>query len=143
MNKWIAEFDLEDGDTMPEHMDLEYKGAKIDFHCKPLEQEPCDDAVSRKEVQKEFVEWMNSSEDYYEHPVRFIRSLMSLPDVTTIRPKGHWIEQIDHEENCRTLICSNCDRPALHDGDSIWKHKFCPHCGADMREVEGEKNDPC
>ena len=44
MSKWIAEFDLEDGDTMPEHMDLEYKGAKIDFYCKPLEQEPkpCD-----------------------------------------------------------------------------------------------------
>lgn len=39
MNKWIAEFELEDGDTMPEHMDLEYMGAKIDFHCKPLEQE--------------------------------------------------------------------------------------------------------
>lgn len=36
MNKWIAEFELEDGDTMPEHMDLEYKGAKIDFHCKPM-----------------------------------------------------------------------------------------------------------
>lgn len=103
---------------------------------KLLEQEPCDDAVSRKEVQKEFVEWMNSSEDYYEHPVRFIRSLISLPDVTTIRPKGHWIEQIDHEENCRTLICSNCDRPALHDGDSIWKHKFCPHCGAKMDKEE-------
>ena len=40
MNKWIAEFELEDGDIMPEHMDLEYKGAKIDFHCRPLEQEP-------------------------------------------------------------------------------------------------------
>lgn len=40
MNKWIAEFDLEDGDTMPEHMDLKYKGVKIDFHCKPLDQEP-------------------------------------------------------------------------------------------------------
>ena len=37
MNKWIAEFELEDGDTMPEHMDLEYKGAKIDFHCRPKE----------------------------------------------------------------------------------------------------------
>lgn len=36
MSKWIAEFDLEDGDTMPEHMDLEYKGAKIDFHCRPV-----------------------------------------------------------------------------------------------------------
>lgn len=49
---------------------------------------------------------------------------------------GHWIEQIDHEENCRTLICSNCDRPALHDEDSIWKHKFCPHCGAKMVEPQ-------
>lgn len=40
MSKWIAEFELEDGDTMPEHMDLEYKGVKIDFHCKPLNQKP-------------------------------------------------------------------------------------------------------
>lgn len=37
MSKWIAEFDLEDGDTMPGHMDLEYKGVKIDFHCRPKE----------------------------------------------------------------------------------------------------------
>lgn len=37
MSKWIAEFELEDGDTMPEHMDLEYKGTKIDFHCRPKE----------------------------------------------------------------------------------------------------------
>lgn len=36
MSKWIAEFELEDGDTMPEHMDLEYQGAKIDFHCRPM-----------------------------------------------------------------------------------------------------------
>ena len=43
MSKWIAEFELEDGDTMPEHMDLEYKGGRIDFHFRPLEQELCDD----------------------------------------------------------------------------------------------------
>lgn len=36
MSKWIAEFELEDGDTMPEHMDLQYKGANIDFHCRPM-----------------------------------------------------------------------------------------------------------
>lgn len=36
MNKWIAEFELEDNDTMPEHMDLNYMGAKIDFHCRPM-----------------------------------------------------------------------------------------------------------
>ena len=37
MSKWIAEFELEDGDTMPEHMDLNYMGSKIDFHCRPKE----------------------------------------------------------------------------------------------------------
>jgi len=36
MNKWIAEFDLEEGDTMPEHMDLNYMGGRIDFHCRPM-----------------------------------------------------------------------------------------------------------
>lgn len=36
MNKWIAEFDLEEGDTMPEHMDLNYMGAHIDFNCRPM-----------------------------------------------------------------------------------------------------------
>ena len=56
MNKWIAEFELEDGDTMPEHMDLEYKGARIDFHCKPLKQEPTTkndlgvDCISREQA---------------------------------------------------------------------------------------------
>lgn len=39
MSKWIAEFELEDGDTMPEHMDLNYMGGKIDFYCRPLDQE--------------------------------------------------------------------------------------------------------
>ena len=36
MGKWIAEFDLEEGSTMPEHMDLNYMGGKIDFHCRPM-----------------------------------------------------------------------------------------------------------
>lgn len=26
----------EDGDTMPEHMDLNYMRANIDFHCRPM-----------------------------------------------------------------------------------------------------------
>ena len=47
MNKWIAEFDLEDGDTMPEHMDLNYMGAKIDFHCRPM-WIPCSERLPSK-----------------------------------------------------------------------------------------------
>lgn len=53
MSKWIAEFELEDGDTMPEHMDLEYKGVRIDFHCKPLEQEPVIDKI-RAEIENDW-----------------------------------------------------------------------------------------
>ena len=92
------------------------------------------DAVSRKAVIDLMMQkWGEnfSGDDAMQESIDAIRVM---PSVTPT--KGHWIEQIDHEENCRTLICSNCDRPALHDGDSIWKHKFCPHCGADMREVE-------
>lgn len=51
MNKWIAEFDLEDGDTMPEHMDLNYMGAKLDFHCRP--KEPILDKV-RAEIETKY-----------------------------------------------------------------------------------------
>lgn len=47
MSKWIAEFELEDGDTMPEHMDLVYKGARIDFHCKPLEPKAKTDVLDK------------------------------------------------------------------------------------------------
>ena len=39
MSKWIAEFELENGDSMPEHMDLNYKGIRLDFHCRPYEAE--------------------------------------------------------------------------------------------------------
>lgn len=49
MSKWIAEFELEDGDTMPEHMDLEYKGAKIDFHCRPM-WIPCSERLPEEET---------------------------------------------------------------------------------------------
>ena len=59
MNKWIAEFDLEDGDTMPEHMDLEYNGAKIDFHCRPMwtpvsEESPKDNRICLVTVELTF-----------------------------------------------------------------------------------------
>lgn len=48
MNKWIAIFDLEDCDTMPEHMDLNYMGAAIDFHCRPM-WIPCSERLPTEE----------------------------------------------------------------------------------------------
>lgn len=92
--------------------------------------------MSRKEAIEILKDlWRTKYSTYLEADIR--KALEMAIQALEQDPKtGHWIEQIDHEENCRTLICSNCDRPALHDGDSIWKHKFCPHCGAEMEEGE-------
>jgi hypothetical protein len=54
----------------------------FDMAIEALEQEPCEDAVSRKAVFEAFEEWVNSREDWNEHPVWFARNLVSLPPVT-------------------------------------------------------------
>ena len=64
MTKWIAEFDLEDGDTMPEHMDLEYKGAKLDFHCRP--KELCENKVIDEHYRKGFTNGIRTAEWRYD-----------------------------------------------------------------------------
>ncbi len=57
---------------------------------KKCRQEPCEYAVSRQELLEAFEEWINDREDWNEHPVRFIRSLVSLPPVTPICKKGNY-----------------------------------------------------
>ena len=57
----------------------------IDEAIEKLKREPSMDAVSREAVLDEFDKWVNSREKYYEHPVEFARSLMSLPPVTPER----------------------------------------------------------
>lgn len=79
MSKWIAEFDLEDGDTMPEHMDLNYKGAKIDFYCRPLNQEPCEDAVSRQAVDQNIYDYAESNGLSYAN---MKNAILDVPSVT-------------------------------------------------------------
>ena len=105
---------------------------------KALEQEPCEDCISRQAVLDAF--WKLNIELRPNAIDAILNMVNDMPSVTPAEKVGHWIEQIDHEKNCRTLICSNCDRPALHDGDSIWKHKFCPNCGAKMVEPQ-ERSD--
>ena len=103
MNKWIAEFDLEDGDTMPEHMDLNYMGAQIDFHCRPM-WIPCSErlpdikehhvsevclvyctngAYAFSELEENIfgqVGWDCEREDEYHDPVGEVMAWMPLPE---------------------------------------------------------------
>jgi len=122
MNKWIAEFELEDGDTMPECMDLIYKGAKIGFHCKPLKQEPCEDAISRQYLLD------NCVVDKVTMPYVPISKIQEAPPANQQEPKtGHWI---DTDEGFSPCECSECESV------EFIKSKFCPNCGARMAESE-------
>ena len=128
MNKWIAEFELEDGDKMPEHMDLTYKGIKLDFHCRPITE--CEDAISRQEV-IETIKELNWR--YNGHPGGEVYgAIIELPSVWPKPKVGHWVYEGEgsgykkwHCSNCKTLV-RNSLKP--------W-YKFCPNCGVKMVDV--------
>lgn len=92
---------------------------------KSLQSEPCEDAVSRKEVLR-LVNGGGGSSEYYGIFERLTKEVKALPSVTPREPKkGHWI---DKEE--KTAVCSCCNRNNLLYGD------FCKWCGAKMTESE-------
>jgi len=79
----IAIQELEDGrDGYSEYISTETFNRAIEA----LKREPSTDAISREAVIDEFDKWVDSREKYYEHPVEFARSLISLPPVTPERP---------------------------------------------------------
>lgn len=55
-----------------------------------------------------------------------------LSPVTSIRPKGHWIEEFNDIEGEVRFTCSSCGKYQLFGTD------FCYNCGSDNREVVEE-----
>ena len=108
MNKWIAEFDLEDGDTMPEHMDLEYKGARIDFHCRPLEQEPTTKnnlgvdcisrtrAIERLKLNFPISQGADNSRDRHRY-MQALADLQAIKELPSITPQEPTIKALGEE----------------------------------------------
>lgn len=62
------------------------------------------------------------------------------------RPQGEWIDEADKYDasfGIHDYRCSNCNSYADeyiggHEWYTAGKPNFCPYCGADMRESEGE-----
>jgi hypothetical protein len=97
---------------------------------KALEQEPCDDCVSRKAVLEMAKSYNTDGWDSYTPLVVDVEDIEELPQVTPIRPKGHWIEEFYDIEGEVRFICSSCGKYQLFGTD------FCYNCGSDNREVE-------
>ena len=95
---------------------------------KVLEQEPCEDCISRSKVLEGKVihQFCDGVEiiDSYAVPVEYIEQL---PPVTPAEKVGHWIRGFGNT----SCTCSECHG----NGESCYR--FCPHCGSKMmQEVE-------
>ena len=98
--------------------------------------EPCEDAVSRQAILNYKCDCYDSEDHLlYAVPTGYI---LRMPSVHPERKKGKWI--IDHL--CSTtggtyqvIRCSLCGH------SEPWRmgeNKFCPNCGADMREGQDD-----
>ncbi len=108
-----------------------YLGQALDMAIKALEQEPCEDAISRQAV---LVEMKRRHDNGDQITLGFIKSL---PPVTPQEPKiGHWINHKDEHQ------CSQCRETVIADKD-VWEeypHDYCPSCGVRLIELqEGER----
>ena len=108
----------------------------LDMAIKALEQEPCDDAISRQvalEIQAKYAEYMGATKFWQMRD-----DIRALPPVKPQESKtGHWIIIDD----CEKFIakCSECGQ--IEDSRIIGKYAYC-HCGARMSEIPtGSESD--
>ena len=125
---------------------LRHKAEHIKTRIKPefflevadaLEQQPCEDTISRADAVK--------VASGYCHQANVAKELAKLPPVTPIRPKGHWIEIAQCSDGKHKIECSECKGHIFSRGHANSfkvknEYKFCPHCGKRMigpQENEG------
>lgn len=99
-----------------------------------LEQEPCEDCISRQAVLDTIDKWVKSMHVlialHANEVTPLFESVHDLPPVTPQQKMGHW-EKRDVRGQ-RVDCCSVC---GLSNG-TIYEYNYCPNCGAKMQEVE-------
>lgn len=110
----------------------------LDMAIKALEQEPCDDVISREAVIKTISEWFFSKEFHYTNAAEYLRNrLDELPSVTPQQKMGRWNKSMDDYSYFYT--CSCCGQRIAKNGfgDNLFS-PYCPECGAKMQEVRND-----
>ena len=101
---------------------------------KALEQEPCEDAISRQAVLEKAV-YTETEEGWWGYTVD-VEYIKSLPPVNPEPNTGHWI--IHPKGIYAHLICDKCLSNAPYD----CRTNYCPNCGRRMVEPqESEVNN--
>ena len=115
---------------------------------KMLEQEPCEDAISRDELLKAIDTWDKFGCDadtklvpYQDHYIPYIhyddvvKCVKGIPSVTPKPKTGHWIDKFGGEYRCsccREII--SIDTEIEHPNGITYK--YCPNCGC---RIEGSE----
>lgn len=113
---------------------------------KALEQQPCDDCVSREAV-NDLIDTCNSDGlkgifCSYDDGERFKKYIKELPPVTPTRKVGKWIYD-KTSQNWRCSECNETPKTLGYVGTADFMEKefvFCNHCGAEMRGSEDGSN---
>lgn len=109
------------------------KKEAIEMAIEALEQEPCEDCISRQAAIGIIQNWLGSDTGYSwgEKNVMLctIDELRGLPSVSTEKT-GRWINHSYYKD---AYICSACNTG----GNMVYKDfKYCPNCGAKMEAEE-------
>jgi hypothetical protein len=100
----------------------------LQMAIKALEQEPCEDAISRQSM-LDYMKYLHDEMPEEE----FIKEL---PSVTPARKKGKWINK-SHASGCGIKFvaseCTCCGKKTFFDCDQL-VYNYCPNCGAEMDE---------
>lgn len=112
---------------------------------RPLENQLCDDTISRKDTLKAMIEQLGIRNEDYLLPAEatLYKVVKNMPSILSQQKIGRWIGHKEHCENLGVMPsglgdfvwCSNCDCGI----DIVEWHRnnynYCPNCGAKMLEV--------
>ena len=110
--------------------DSPYNRQAFDMAISALEQQPCEDAISRDAVLKIIDKWYENKSD-----IEDLIILITYMQSVTVRQTGEWIERKNIPKSVDIATanlswkyeCSECGY------ETRAKYYFCPNCGADMR----------
>jgi len=105
----------------------------LDMAIKALEQEPCEDAISRQAV-LEYIEGSDAELGHSTENELVRQDIKELPPVTPQSKTGHW-RAIYQGDEIIDYRCSECEFGSTS-GKSTYRMHYCPNCGCHMVEPQ-------
>lgn len=123
----------------------------FDMAIKALEQEPCEDCISRKQALIEIKAIMRGEpmllkslhrKKWEEETAQYRECMEIIKALPSVQPKpktGHWIEK-DGLDGDTYYDCSECGESWTTIEGTPWNNgmKYCPNCGAKMESEDKE-----